>query len=233
MSICGRWSLVKKFERTSIAKPLKCQSWQCDTCKPIRRRRLIAQAFAGNPSRFVTLTANPREGANPVERLFALSRAWRLLVKRLRRMHPRKSIEYLCVVERTKLGEPHLHILLKSPYIPQSWLSSVMRELNNAPICDIRSVKGKKDVIAYVTKYVSKDPTKIGTGKRYWFSQRYRPAKAHGETSVVTPEVKFRLIPVPVGIIADEWRELGYLIVEYDDGVNVAIPSHVGQPAPP
>lgn len=41
----------------------------------------------------------------------------------------------------------------------------------NAPIVDIRRVKGAKEAAAYVSKYVGKEPTVFEGTKRYWRSQ--------------------------------------------------------------
>jgi len=173
MSLCREWTLVKHLPGQRYAKPLMCRSWGCEECGPLRRRRLMAMAAGGNPTRFLTLTVNPSEGESPEQRLAALSNAWRLVVKRLRRLHPSEPIEYLAIVEQTKAGEPHLHILLRSPFIPQAWLSAAMAELINAPIVDIRLIKRLSEVIRYVAKYVTKAPAKMGTAKRYWTSQGY------------------------------------------------------------
>jgi hypothetical protein len=139
----------------------------------MRKRRLMAQAASGVPTRFLTLTINPTVGANADERLQLLSHAWRTCVKRLRRQYGERNIEYLAIVEATKRGEPHLHILLRAPYIPQSLISSIMGELIDSPIVDIRRIKGSRQIIQYVAKYVTKSPHHFGTGKRYWSSYRW------------------------------------------------------------
>jgi hypothetical protein len=139
----------------------------------MRKRRLMAQAASGVPTRFLTLTINPNVGCSPDERLQLLSHAWRTCVKRLRRQYGERNIEYLAIVEATKRGEPHLHILLRAPYIPQSLISSIMGELIDSPIVDIRRIKGSRQIIQYVAKYVTKSPHHFGTGKRYWSSYRW------------------------------------------------------------
>lgn len=88
------------------------------------------------------------------------------------------AVAYMAFLEKTKIGEPHLHILLRSPYIPQDWLSATMKELADAPIVDIRDISGAKATASYVTKYVTKAPAQFGNRKRYWYSKNYEIGKA-------------------------------------------------------
>lgn len=173
MTLCREYTLVKHHAGLTHCKPLTCRSWMCEYCAPDRRKRLMAQAASGAPQRFLTLTVNPTTGDSPDHRLTLLSAAWRTCVKRLRRHYGQHTIQYLAVVEATKRGEPHLHILLRSPYIPQAELSRIMSELIDSPIVDIRRIKGTREVIRYVAKYITKSPHHFGTGKRYWSSQAW------------------------------------------------------------
>lgn len=173
MSICREWLLHRQSTEHAEAKLLECRSWNCDYCQPKRRRALMGLAASGEPNRFLTLTVNPAFSDSPESRLTALARAWRIVVKRLRRRYKGKAIDYLCVVEETKRGEPHLHILLHAPFIPQQLISEWMGELINAPIVDIRSIKSRKQVVAYIAKYISKKPAQFGDHKRYWSSRAY------------------------------------------------------------
>jgi len=205
MSLCREWSLVKHLPEQRYCKPLYCRSWGCEECGPMRRRRLMAMAAGGEPTRFCTLTVNPSEGESPEQRLAALSNAWRLVVKRLRRLHPSEPVEYLAIVEQTKAGEPHLHILLRSPFVPQAWLSAAMSELINAPIVDIRLIRHAAEVIRYVAKYVTKAPAKMGSAKRYWSSQGYNiPETPTGSTD---PSIGpgWTIDKRPLHFIIEEW----------------------------
>lgn len=173
MTLCREYTLVKEWRGKTFLKPLTCRSWGCEWCAPDRKRRLMAQAASGVPTRFLTLTINPTVGTDPDNRLQLLSHAWRTAVKRLRRTYGKHAIEYLAIVEATERGEPHLHILLRSPYIPQATISAMMKEFIDSPVVDIRAIKGTKQIIRYVAKYVTKSPHHFGTGKRYWSSYRW------------------------------------------------------------
>lgn len=79
----------------------------------------------------------------------------------------------MAFLERTKRGEPHLHILLRAPFIPQDWLAEAMREMTGSPICWIEAIANTRSAIRYVTKYVSKEPAQFGRGRRYWVSRNW------------------------------------------------------------
>jgi len=193
MSLCREYTLVKHFRGFVHAKPLTCRSWMCEWCAPERKKRLMASAAAGAPQRFLTLTVNPTIGKDPDDRLQLLSAAWRTAVKRLRRIYGQHTIQYLAIVEATERGEPHLHIMLRSPYIPQALISSIMGELIDSPIVDIRKIKNTRELIRYVAKYVTKAPHHFGTGKRYWSTQSWEIPQDPDEERDAFRAVKWRI----------------------------------------
>ncbi len=90
-----------------------------------------------------------------------------------------KPLPFITVIERTELGWPHLHILLRCRYIPWAWLSSQMEELLESPVVRVERIRNKSRIVGYVSKYIGKDPHKFKTCKRYWQSQDFdlRPAR--------------------------------------------------------
>jgi len=230
MTLCREWSLVKDLGELKYCKPLKCRSWGCDLCAPDRRAQLMAQCAAGSPTRLLTLTVNPTWGTDPADRLAGLSNAWRLCVKRLRRLHPTKEIEFLAIVEETERGEPHLHILLRSPYVPQSLISQWMGELIDAPIVDIRRVRNAREVIRYVAKYVTKAPAQFNGKKRYWKSgkweAKYEPPTDSSASALASWAIDRRHFTT----ILMEWFHAGYLARRDHHDVIIAWPNdHSGE----
>jgi len=205
MTLCREWTLVKYLPEERHAKPLVCRSWGCEYCAPERRNRLMAQAAGGAPTRFLTLTVNPRIGTDPEDRLRLLAAAWRNTVKRLRRRYPGQPIEYLAVVEETKAGEPHLHILLRSPYIEQRYISACMAEMIQSPIVDIRKIRNAREVVTYVAKYITKAPAQFGTSKRYWSSQGYEVKSEEQQEREALPIVKWEVMREDVYTIVRRW----------------------------
>lgn len=173
VTLCNEWTLSKQLPGERYAKPLPCRSWSCDLCAPKRVKQLVAQAIAGDPRRFLTLTVSPEAGETPLDRHAALMRAWHLFVKRVRRLPGFGSFQYLWVVEATKAGEPHLHVLLRCGWIDQKLISEWFDELARSPIVDIRSISGVKHVAQYVAKYIVKNLARFENSKRYFASREY------------------------------------------------------------
>lgn len=170
-------------------------------------------AAEGNPTTFVTLTVNPQRGESQAERARDLSDALKVLIKRARRKWTKGKIEYLAVFEATKRGEPHLHVLMRAPYVPQKWLSRQMDELIEAPIVDIRHVHSKKHAATYVAKYVGKGPKSFGTLKRYWCSQGYSPKPATVDRVREEFEHRWYVVRRSLWMLADEWSLAGLLVI--------------------
>jgi hypothetical protein len=64
------------------------------------------------------------------------------------------SPSYICVLEFTQAGLPHLHILFDR-FLPQKWISNVWDSLGGGRICFIKQV-----TVANVSRYLSKYLTK-------------------------------------------------------------------------
>jgi hypothetical protein len=191
---------------------------------PQRLARLKKQAVGGDPSTFLTLTVNPATGQSPTDRAVELVNAMRIMFKRARRHFTKSAIEYLAVFEETKRGEPHLHILMRAPYIPQAWISDVMNELIQAPIVDIRAVKSARLVARYVAKYVAKGPKSFGTLKRYWMTKRYDMTALPKPQRDAVWGSSWRVIQEPLFILAEQFKDM-YLQVEWvSDGEIWVVP---------
>jgi len=210
LTICREWTLVKHLPEYRYARPLKCRSWSCEYCRPDRKKKLLAQAAAGHPTKFLTLTVNPAVGDSPADRLDRLANSWRIIVKRLRRAHPNEEIEYLAVVEETERGEPHLHILLRAPFIPQALISMWMRELMDSPIVDIRSVNNVRKAVAYVAKYITKAPAQFGMRKRYWMTKKWEPPFEPDTDALDVPAMPWLIDRRGMLEILTEWIHEGY-----------------------
>lgn len=85
------------------------------------------------------------------------------------------KLPYLAVIEATKAGEPHLHILLRVEWIEWAWIVGVMQRLIGSTVHRIERIRSNKKTNAYVAKYVGKQREKFDGCKRYWRSQDYAP----------------------------------------------------------
>lgn len=170
---CERYCLVKWNSYEIIVQPLKCRTWACDECQPGRKARLIFEAKSGRPNRFITLTSKNQPGLTPSQAAQDLVTAWRTIRRQYMKKHGKGSLAFLAVFEETKRGWPHLHIVCRSAWISQKWLSKRMRELTGSPVVDIRQADGTGKVAHYISKYIGKNPHRFAGTKRYWRSQDY------------------------------------------------------------
>lgn len=225
-------TLVKHADFGRLATPLKCRSWNCDFCAPDRKAQLLALAASGEPQRFLTLTINPAVGEDPADRLRKLSHAWNVCVKRLRRLYKEREVEYLAVVEETKRHEPHLHILLRSPFIEQRFISHFMAEHIESPIVDIRRVRNQGEVVRYVAKYITKAPKQFNRCKRYWTSRHWELPKL-GEIKDYLPEgTWFEVIKRPIELVLWDWACQGWRFRRAADDVIIATPTFLDETIP-
>lgn len=169
--LCRELTLAGRCENQVKLVPLCCRSWTCDHCFPKRLRDLRDIAKAGHPTKFITLTVNPKYWPDPYEATRRLVESWRLIRQQMKREGLAKSVEYLGVIELTKAGVPHLHLLVRMPYVDQEWLSEKMALYMRSPIVDISAVKSQRHVTRYLAKYCSKGPARVGTCKRFFRSR--------------------------------------------------------------
>lgn len=207
MTVCGGWSLVSHEEHGARAITMFCRSWQCDDCRPFRLSALKHQATDGNPTTFLTLTVNPATGQSPEDRARELVSALKVMIKRARRRWKKAPVEYLAVFEETKRGEPHLHLLMRAPFIPQKWLSRTMDELIKAPVVDIRRVGSMRGVARYVAKYVAKGPRSFGTLKRYWSTPNYAPRTKTPALAPQQQRASWAIVREPLWWLFDCWTK--------------------------
>lgn len=173
MSLCTDRTLVNENGAEGTYSTLKCKRWSCPHCSVSNRKRVVQKARDGNPTTFMTLTWNANRPETPDEAARAMKRAWVLLRQRIDRHFRVKNIPFIVVFERTKRGYPHMHILLRAPFMDQEWLSDQMKDLIDAPVVDIRAIKDRKHAFWYITKYLGKDLAAFEGCKRWWRSHNY------------------------------------------------------------
>jgi hypothetical protein len=157
---CGRWSVrgIDPKNGRKVFRRVNCNSWGCSYCGPRKARtarasiRRVAQDLGLRY--FLTLTMDPSKlddlnFAVPYMRL--VFNKFREYLKRKYRTAP----SYICVLEFTKAGLPHLHVLFDR-YLPQKWISNVWDSLGGGRICHIKQVT-VLNVARYLSKYLTKE----------------------------------------------------------------------------
>jgi hypothetical protein len=154
---------------TRRAVLLPCGSWVCEHCghkKKIAARLMMEEGIhraqrRGDRVRFITLTSPNGRGLTTRELYQAFSR---LRVKLRRSGHLR---EYFAVVEPTRAGALHLHVLATGKYLPQRRLSELAAWAGFGRIADIRAITGTGDGSAgdYPVKTLASYATKANAAK--------------------------------------------------------------------
>jgi hypothetical protein len=197
------------------AIPLRCRKWDCHTCGPRNRRRLLRCLASTQVDTLMTLTCSRVRYRTPRLAFIHLSRAIPHLMKRLRRTFPRSRIEYFCVWEQTRSGWPHVHVLFRGPYIPQRCLSRQWDALTGSPVVDIRHVDTRRTVAAYVSKYLVKQPHVPPGFRRFRTSRSFWQEESPTRRSHPDPDNPWRLRSDSIWDLAYIWARLG-LAVSYE-----------------
>jgi len=157
---CGRWSVSGIDPKTNrkVHRRVNCNSWSCSYCGPRKARTARARirdvAEALDLKYFLTLTLDPSKLANKkmaVPYLRLCFDKFRLYLKREFGVAP----SYICVLEFTKAGIPHLHVLFDR-FIRQAWISRVWSSLGGGRIVFIKQVT-VRNVARYLSKYLTKE----------------------------------------------------------------------------
>lgn len=203
--LCGDASIRATSHYGEVIAPIKCRSWLCENCAPLRQGQLESRCIHGKPNRFVTITCRRGQFETKEEAAAAISAAWRTVVLRWRRKQKWHKAEYICVFEPHKSGWPHLHILWKGHWIDWSWLSEQMTMLLNSPIVHISAINSAKQAAFYVAKYFSKNPEKFGNSKRYWTSKNWPKAHDTDAPRAFPETIECNMVPTRCIDLVKSW----------------------------
>ncbi len=209
--LCSEACLVNKGDRKERAITLYCKSWKCPICLPKRRNKLTRQAAAGMGTRFITLTTKVGRPEDADAEARKQGQAFRILIRYYRQQNPNEDIAFFVVREATKQGWPHLHIIMRGPFVKQRWLSKIWARLTGSFVVHIRKVDANRNAAKYLAKYIGKDPHRFGTTKRYWCSRNWFDVVPPRKRRDGTWDSKWHIVRERVGALAQElylrgWR---------------------------
>lgn len=175
--LCSDTIIVNANLIEGRAHVLRCKRWSCETCRQYNRLKVMHAAKRGQPNLFLTLTCNPQRWNSPDEAARDMKRGLVLLRRRIARRWGVKNLPFIVVYEKTKAGWPHMHLLLRAPYMHWKILRAMWREISGAHQVDVRFIKKSSQVLFYVTKYIGKELHAFEGCKRWWRSHNYDQLK--------------------------------------------------------
>jgi hypothetical protein len=223
LSFCLSETLVKTDGDRAEAKSAPCRSWLCPNCTDKRRIELIAECHGGRPNTFLTLTSRRAAGKTAALAASELAHAWRLVRLRWMRLKKIKRLPFLAVMEATKAGWPHLHILLRSEFMSSKLLSEWMAELTDSPILKIERLDNRRKISAYICKYAGKCAHKFATCKRYWSSRDYQLPDVRNESATRDFPSGWRFVKDGLAAVVLTFAREGYAIAWADQHHFVAV----------
>jgi hypothetical protein len=134
---------------------------------------MARKAQAGNPTALLTVTMRRRKGISPAVAAEMIHEALSDFLAWWRRNKPNQHIAWFKRTESHVSGWPHLHMLIRGPYIPQRLLSKWMANKLGSPIVDVRKVKNARHAARYIAKYVAKSVDKFEGVARWSRSRDY------------------------------------------------------------
>lgn len=205
MTYCQHHTIVNANDEEGTLHALKCKMWSCPTCREDNRKKVMHKARKGSPNIFLTLTCDHRKYSNPDEAARDMKRGLVLLRRHIQRRWKVKNIPFIVVYEQHKSGWPHMHLLLRGPYMHWKQLRAVWTKILGAWSIDIRFIKHQSQVLFYVTKYIGKDLHGFKGCKRYWSSHNWLVIKDGNEELALYGQHLVKLF-VP-WTVASSWIE--------------------------
>lgn len=157
MKCCPRSKTLEAWSQTLnawVIIGITCKNWGCPICGRKKLAHYARRVMAAQPNRLITLTVNPRMHNDPRAAYDATRRSIPKLSERLRKGYT--EFEFFRVLEATKKGWPHYHLITRCPYIPQQEISDHWKKLTGAPIVDVRKMDKTTNAYWYVVKYLGK-----------------------------------------------------------------------------
>jgi len=172
---CPTGTLVGQTGSVTVLAPAYCKRWACHNCGPLKAKKLASRITATTATKFLTLTVRTDPASTPQETLDMMTRSWRALWKRIRRVQGERAKGYVRIVELTKAGNPHLHLALDCAYIRQGTLARWWRELTGSQIVDIRTIRSDHGLARYLSKYLTKAHETISHRRKWSQSSHFLP----------------------------------------------------------
>lgn len=216
-----------------IITNVPCARWECPRCGIGKAFKLRKRMEGATYNRFITLTHKPTPGETPNDALRKMRHDWAILCKRLQRVNSNRRIGFVCVVEWTAAGQPHLHILAQMPYIHQRRLSGAWKAIHGAPIVDIRKAKPGEGAAKYLAKYLTKGLTTPKRLRRWSSTRAFLPVLPPYISDDYIGPLSWEYLPQKYEAVIRRAHSEGYNLIGYKDAILISQNPRGLEPAPP
>lgn len=167
---CYRWTIVYVHGRYVVLKHKNENKWllirQYNRFQPAYKERLKEKLkwlrFADFQT-LVTLTVDPKRFALLHHEYHFVKKGWATLHRWLRKKYG--VFFYVCVLEITKKGRPHLHVLTTLPFIDVNEMREKWVKYGGGKQMRVDFLHRNFDTAGYVLKYVTKSLVNMGEEK--------------------------------------------------------------------
>lgn len=152
-----------------------CKRWSCEACCRVKAWTMGLRVNLAKPTKFLTLTCRRTDTMTARQAFDSTRRAVSELAKTIRLSHD--EFEFFRVLENTKAGWPHYHLLCRCDFLPHSMLRSRWKELTGNNILHIEKIHDGPRAQDYVFKYICKQTVIEYTSRRLSWSRHFFPDK--------------------------------------------------------
>lgn len=167
---CYKWTIVYVHGRYIVLKHKTENKWllirQYNRFQPAYKERLKEKLkwlrFVDSQT-LVTLTVDPKRFALLHHEYHFVKKGWATLHRWLRKKYG--VFFYVCVLEITRKGRPHLHILTTLPFIDVNEMREKWVKYGGGQQLRVDFLHRRYDGVGYVLKYVTKSLVNTVEGK--------------------------------------------------------------------
>lgn len=215
---CGRGSIIilKPTLGKVIVTPLRCGSWVCPHCGPLKRDELVKRLKSAHANRFLTLTCAHPEGTTPFQAEAAIRAGWTAFIAALRMFAPK--LEYFRTMEWQENGWPHLHVLLRCHFIPKKTIADAWHLHCWPGFINIKKIVNDAGIPYELTKYIAKAylvAQRLDKHQRLFSSsQKFFPPKPEQSLEDYDPEATWYITSDTPDDVYNDLKHLPFLQVE-------------------
>lgn len=195
------WHCVELATGQPAIIALPCKRWGCEYCGPRKCFQLAIRCELAKATKLITFTTWTKLYESPRDAFDQTRRKLPLMNKLIREKIG--SFEYLRVLEATKAGWPHYHLVCRCKYISVGFLRNEWKRLTGNKVVDVSPIEQEEGCFRYVMKYLRKQYSVPWTQRRVTWSHGFFPKpekKAPGQRPFINGQ---RVLKHPIELLKE------------------------------